>query len=245
MIKYEEDLKIFYSSIINDADFFSGFSTKDLSDGRHTQNILNFFSQNNIKVRKLITLEQIHSSNIAFFEASDDTSIIKIEETDGVITKDIQTVLTVINADCLPLVMTEKKKGLIGISHQGWKGTLKKLAVKMVDEFIKHGAEKKLIEIAMGPSIGMCCYDIDEERRVYFLEEFEKYEDKILFSRGDHYHLNLPVLNYLQLVDAGIQPKNIDYFPFCTLCDQSRFFSFRREKSKDFSRMFNFIMKKN
>jgi len=244
MIKYNNDLKIFYSSLINDDYYFSGFSTNELGDGRKTDIIFDFLKKNNFQFKKIVFLEQTHSTNIAFFQSSSEEVFKKITETDGVITKDNDTVLVVRNADCLPLIFVDKENEVIGISHQGWRGGIKRMAQKMVNKMLSIGAKKEKIIVILGPAIGPCCYDIDEERYYQFKEEFDMYSDKIFSYQKRKIFLNLSLLNYLLLLEVGISKKNIDFFPFCTQCDK-RFFSFRRYKKdkKDYGEMFNFILK--
>jgi len=244
MIKYDNNLKIFSSSLINDDFYFiSGFSTKALGDGRKINVIFDFFQKNKFSFKKIVVLEQIHSTNINFFNSKTNSILEKISDTDGVITKDKETVLIVRNADCLPLIFVEKEEGVIGISHQGWRGSIKRIAQKMVDKMVEMGAKKEKIIVAFGPAIGACCYNIDEDRYYQFKEEFDGYSDKIFFYRGGKIFLNLSLLNYLQLKEKGLEEKNIDFFPFCTQCDKKRFFSFRRSKKDDYGEMFNFIVK--
>lgn len=244
MIIFDPDLKIFYSDKINDSQYLSGFSTKVLGDGKNIKNIFSFFNLNKIKYKTIIDLIQIHSSNINFFEGVKNNRILeKIEDVDGIVANKDRVVLIVQTADCLPIIFADKVSGLIGISHQGWRGSFNKLAVKMIDKFIAKGAKEENIVAALGPGIGSCCYDIDQDRYFQFLEEFNGYSNKIFHLRGGRRYLNLALLNYLQLINAGIKKENIDFFPFCTSCDKKRFFSYRREGSKDRGDMFSFVMK--
>jgi len=243
MIKYNNDLKILYSSLINDDVYFSAFGTKGLGDGRKINTIFNFFQKNKFSFKKIVVLEQIHSTNINFFNSKTNSILETISDTDGVITKDKETVLIVRNADCLPLIFVEKKRGIIGISHQGWRGSIKRMAQKMIDKIIEFGAKKEKIMVVFGPAIGACCYSIDEDRYYQFKEEFNGYSDKIFSYRKGKIFLNLSLLNYLQLREKGVEKENIDFFPFCTRCDQKRFFSFRRDRKKDYGEMFNFIFR--
>lgn len=243
MIKYNNHLKIFYSSLINDDFYFGGFSTRTLGDGRNINVIFDFFQKNNFQFKKIVILEQIHSTNTAFFHSIADMILERIMDTDGVITKDKDTVLVIRNADCLSLIFVEKEAGIIGISHQGWRGSVKRLAQKMVDKMVEFGAKEEKIIVAFGPAIGSCCYNIDEDRYYQFKEEFDGYSDKIFSYREGKIFLNLILLNYLQLIKKGIEKKNIDFFPFCTRCDKKRFFSFRRDRKGDYGEMFNFIFR--
>lgn len=243
MIIYDSNLQIFYSTLINDEQFFGGFGTKALGDGRKIENIFNFFQTNGQNFKKIVIPEQIHSTNVAVFHSRLLDNIEKISETDGVITKETDSVLTVITADCSPIMFVEKQQGIISISHQGWRGSVKRLGQKMIKKIVELGGKKKNILTAIGPSIGDCCYNIDDERYYQFVEEFDGYADKIFHRRQGKLHLNLSLLNYLQIKEVGVPEKNIDHFPFCTRCDKKHFFSFRRDKKKDYGEMFSFIMK--
>lgn len=242
MITYDTNLKIFSSSLISDDCFFAGFGSKEIGDARHLENVLNFFNYNNIFYKKIIIPEQIHSTNISFFTSQDNEKINKIEETDGLITKDSGVILTVITGDCCPLIFVDKKLGIIGIAHLGWRGSMKRMAQKMIDQMVSAGADVNFIKVALGPSIGECCYDVDDDRYYEFVEEFDGYSEKIFHRRHGKLHLNLTLLNYLLLLEKGIKKENIDYFPFCTKCDKNRFFSFRRDKKQDYGEMLSFIM---
>lgn len=243
MIVYDSDLEIFYSTLINDGKFFGGFGTKALGDGRSIDTIINFAQTNVPSFKTIVIPEQIHSVNVANFSANLIDNIERVSETDGVITKDINSILTVITADCSPIIFVEKKQAIVGISHQGWRGSVKRLGQKMIKKILELGGKIENITVVIGPSIGQCCYDIDDERYYEFLEEFEGFASKIFQRHKGRLHLNLTLLNYLQLKELGLPEKNIDHFPFCTSCDKKRFFSFRRDKKGDYGEMMSFIVR--
>lgn len=243
MIKFDSDLKIFYSTLINDDKFFGGFGTKALGDGRNIDTAINFFRANVPNFKTIVIPEQIHSVNVTTFSANLIDNVERVPETDGVITKDHSSVLTIITADCSPMMFVDKKNEIVGISHQGWRGSVKRLGQKMIKKIIEAGGKKENIIVAIGPTIGQCCYDIDDERYYEFLEEFDGYADKIFHRSHGKLHLNLALLNYLQIRELGISEKNIDFFPFCTSCDKKRFFSFRRNHKKEYGEMMSFIVK--
>jgi len=243
MIIYNQNQQYFYSTKINDGGIFSGFGTRFLGNGRQTETMLNFFEKNQTRYKKIVIPNQIHSTNLEVFQSGSSVKIESIEDTDGVITKENDVILTVRTADCLPIIFSSKDSGIIGISHQGWRGSLKKMVIKMVDKMVDLGAELETIAVAIGPGIGPCCYDIDEDRYYQFLEEFDGYSTRIFHFHGSKRFVDLTQLNYLLLVAEGIKKYNIDFFPFCTSCDQARFFSFRRSKENKLLEMFHFIMK--
>lgn len=241
MIIYNPEKNIFASTYINDNNFFSGFATKISGDARINSHVINYFSSINLTYNKLIFLEQIHSVNINIYIAHNGHKFEKIEETDGIVTKEKNVILIVRTADCAPLIYCDKSNNLIGISHNGWRGCLKRMPQKMIEKMIDLGGNKKRIQIAIGPAIGGCCYDIDDNRYYDFLEEFDGYSDKIFIFRKGKRYLSLSMLNYLLLQEYGINKDNIDFFPFCTRCDQERFFSFRRDKKGGYGEMLSFI----
>lgn len=244
MIIYNPDFKIFYSTLINDDRYFSGFGTRELGDARTIETIFRFFRQQAISFKKLVFLEQIHSTNIEVLQdLKNHEEVEKLEDKDGVVTSQSGPVLIVRNADCVPIVYVDKIGGAIGISHQGWRGSLKNMSLKMVGAFLNLGSKIENIICSIGPAIGACCYDVDDDRYYSFLEEFDGYSDKIFFKKKGRWHISLSLLNYLQLLDSGVKKENIDFFPFCTKCDSKRFFSRRRTKTENFEKMFNFVIR--
>jgi YfiH family protein len=244
MITYDPNQKIFTSTLINSDSYISGFGTKFLGDARHIERIFQALRSLNIPYKTVVIPEQIHSANVEVYEQKEVREVERIADTDGVITKDKNIVLTVVTGDCVPIVYCDKKAGVIGISHQGWRGGLKKMVQKMVNKMLDLGCKTEDIFAAIGPSIGVCCYDVSDERYYTFLSELDGYSENIFFSYHGKRHLNMPLLNYLLLIEAGVPKKNIDYFPFCTKCDSERFFSFRRDEKKDYGEMLSFIVKR-
>jgi len=243
MILYDSDLKIFCSTLINDSMYFGGFGTREMGDGRNIDTAINFAQINIPNFKTIVIPEQIHSTNVTNFSANLIDNVEKVSETDGIITKDINSVLTIITADCCPIMFVDKRQGIVGISHQGWRGSVKRLGQKMINKIIELGGKKENIFAAIGPTIGQCCYDVDDERYYDFREEFDGYADKIFHRHQGKLHLNLALLNYLQIKELGVPEKNIDHFPFCTRCDKKHFFSFRRDKKQDYGEMMSFIVR--
>lgn len=237
--------KTFVSNKLDDISLSSGFTTRGAGDGRNIETVLSNLRINQIIFKKLVVAEQIHSSNVEYFESHDNQIVEVIPETDGVVTSEKGVVIAVRTADCVPILYADINTGLIAVSHNGWRGTLKKISAKIIDTMIGHGAKLENIIVAIGPGIGMCCYDVDEERYYTFMEEFES--DLGAFSmRGGRRHLSLTKMNYEILKMKGIKKKNIDFFPFCTSCDKDKFYSYRRDHKKHlekFGEMVSYIVR--
>lgn len=213
MIKYDPNLKVYYSDKINNLGLFLAFGTRDLGDGRDIKNIKNFLTKNNVQYKNIIIPDQIHSNHIEVIDNVKE-EVVKIYKTDGLITGKPGVVMTVITADCIPAVFVDKKSRKIGIAHLGKSGSMKKLNSKMIDKLLSLGSSTKDIVVVLGPGIGKCCYEI-----------------------------NLLELNFNQLLEAGIPRENIDFFPFCTKCFNKRFYSLRHMRRDDFPRQFSLIVK--
>lgn len=232
MITYNTKLNIYESSLIPQ-NYFSGFSTRELGDGTQRSVILKFLKQNNIALNKLVTLDQTHSSNLAVYNNDyQDT----IHDTDGVITLLSQVAVAAKTADCCPIIFVDDKKKLIGVSHQGWKGSADGLPVKMIRKMLDIGTSIRDIKIAIGPTINDCCYEVGEDIVGLF-------STASVEMRGGKIYLNIAKHNYIALCKAGISPKNIDHFPFCTKCDENHFYSYRREGKSLSGELFTFIIR--
>jgi polyphenol oxidase len=199
----------------------------------------------------LISLRQIHSDLIHRVENAPQESLVA----DGLITDTPGLVVAVQTADCLPIILVDRKHRAVGVFHAGWRGTLKRIVEKGVGEMRKHfGSDPRNLVAAIGPGVQSCCYEVGEEVRTKFESQFtyaaslfhevkdsdpvrEKYPLLFLTARAPG-HSELPVKLFLdlveanrrQLLDAGVLAKNIDTSAPCTACHPELLFSYRAEK---------------
>ncbi|WP_246940149.1 peptidoglycan editing factor PgeF [Bacillus pinisoli] len=191
--------------------------------------------------------EQVHDHHIKKVTKADrGKGVMKYEEgipcTDGVYTSEANILLTSVYADCVPLYFIEPSRGLIGLAHAGWKGTVREIASRMVRCWVEEeGVQAENIHVCIGPSILNCCYVVDD----YVINEVKKVLDDqdvlpfIEISPGQ-YSLNLAKLNQQILLKAGVQEENIIMSSRCTSCEDQLFFSHRRDRGKT-GRMMSFI----
>jgi YfiH family protein len=199
----------------------------------------------------LATLRQIHSDIIhAITNLPDEPP-----SGDGLLTNTPGLLLAIQTADCLPVIVVDRKRRAIGVFHAGWRGTAKRIVEKGIGEMHRHFSSRpEDLEAAIGPGVHNCCYTVGEEVREKFESQFayaaalfrevkesdpvrEKYPMLFLTARAPG-HSNLPVKIFLdlveanrrQLLDAGVPKKNIDASPLCTSCNVDLLFSYRAEK---------------
>ena len=243
MFTYYPEQNSISSSLLSS--IVSGFTTRDSGDMRKIQTVKDFFKENEITPRKIVLLEQIHSINVSVPDTLHLGDVEILEESDGVITKEKGVAISVHTADCVPILFYDPVEYIIGASHHGWRGSVKNMVKNMVTKMISLGSNPVNILMSIGPAIGMCCYTVDMDRYILFMEEMERFEKHILKPHGGEFFLNLARLNYELALEAGLPRRNIDYFPFCTSCDGKRFYSYRRQYKKqpaEFGEMMGYIM---
>ncbi|MEK6539228.1 MAG: peptidoglycan editing factor PgeF [Deltaproteobacteria bacterium] len=202
----------------------------------------------------LLTVNQVHGNDILAIEKpAKDLSALSKTDADAIITNQGGLAIGVLTADCVPIILADHVKKIIGIVHAGWKGTVNGIVKKAIDAMIiKFGSDRKTIIAAIGPSIGPCCYKVDDVVAKEFVERFSDYKDFITplhpplskGGRGDSgWRLDLKKANLNQMLDSGILEKNISVEDLCTSCRNDLFFSYRKD-GKITGRQFNFIMLK-
>ena len=243
MFQQNSELNLISSSLFSQC--ISGFTTVGAGDMRKIQVMKDFFEERDINPRKIVCLEQIHSINVTSPDQLHLGEVEILEESDGVVTNEKGVILAVRVADCVPILFYDSVAGIIGASHNGWRGSEKNMMKIMINKMESLGAHSINIRIALGPSIGGCCYTVDMDRYVLFMQTMERFEKLVFRPHGGGFHLNLMRLNYELALENGIQKSHIDYFPFCTSCDTKRFFSYRRQYKKHpekFGEMMGYIM---
>lgn len=146
-------------------------------------------------------------------------------------------------ADCVPVYFYHPTLGAVSIAHAGWKGTVGKIVINVLEEFRNMGGEIHECWVALGPSIGPCCYEVDDRVIKLFQEGFKE-TPFLKPSRPGHARLDLWEANRQLLLEAGILPENIWSASICTSCHTDNFFSHRREGSKT-GRMAGWIRRKD
>jgi YfiH family protein len=192
-----------------------------------------------ISPASLTTAKQIHGSHVKIVSESllgkDSTGCQDpIDEADAMVTDVPNVCLMILLADCVPIVLYDPTKRVVGVAHAGWKGTLQAIAKKTVEVFQgSFGCSPEDIIAGIGPSIGPCCYEVGSEV-VFQVEHALGTKKDYVRNESSHTkgYLDLWTANLKQLVQAGISEKNIEIAQICTHDHPSLFFSYRHEKGK-------------
>jgi polyphenol oxidase len=200
----------------------------------------------------MVTLKQIHSSLIRRVTAEDIPAVLK---GDGLMTDQPGVLLGIQTADCIPVLVADRKKRAVAAFHAGWRGTLARIVENGVGRMrVEFGSQPENLIASIGPGIGQCCYSVGNEVREQFESQFpyapelfhevydsdpvkEKYPMLFLTARapghsdlGPGMHLDLVEANRRQLLAAGLKKGSIFVTGQCTGCNTDRFFSHRIEQ---------------
>ncbi|MGH2523949.1 MAG: peptidoglycan editing factor PgeF [Anaerolineales bacterium] len=134
-------------------------------------------------------------------------------------------------ADCVPVLLVDPCRQVIGLAHAGWKGTLAKIVAATVQAMVEHyGSRPADIWAGIGPSIGPCHYEVGPEVVEQTWAGFGAHADELLAPRDSRYHLDLWAANARVLREAGIE--RIESSHLCTACRTDEFFSHRGERGR-------------
>lgn len=212
-----------------------GFSTRISGDMRNKENRQDLLGQLGIHNFQLLLPEQIHGVKVGIVSNFDE-----MKGTDGFVLRGSPVILGVLTADCVPLLAVDPVAHIAGAAHAGWKGTIGGIATHLIESMQKAGAETERIFVAIGPHIGMCCYDVPDERAQEFLIGFNE-NPKVVSKINNAWHVDIGYANFLQLRDAGIASGHIDAPPVCTKCQHDEFFSYRGDSKETFGEMLGVI----
>jgi hypothetical protein len=171
---------------------------------------------------------------------------------DGLMTDEPGLLLGIQTADCIPVLVADRKRRAVAAFHAGWRGTVQRIVESGIGRMrLQFGSRPEDLVAAIGPGIGPCCYSVGEEVLSEFESQFayarelfcEVYDSDPVRTRypmlfltqrapghspiGPSLHLNLAEANRRQLLAAGLKPRSIHLVGGCTSCQPELFFSHR------------------
>ena len=193
----------------------------------------------NLAEGSLVGIHQIHSSAALVVSEPFQNK----PKADAIVTCCPDLGLSILTADCQPVLFGDPENGIIGAAHAGWRGTLDGILEATIDKMERIGAKRTSIRTVIGPCISESAYEVG-------LEFFERFADEdpssaAFFANGtqpDKYLFNLPGFGLHRLRQAGVQ--DCAWTGHCTYADPNRFFSYRRsthEKEVDYGRLISVI----
>ncbi len=218
---------------------FGGVSTGYLSSlniGLHRGDVPGNVEQNHAilasvlgyDVEKTVLSHQVHSDVVRIVTEADCLGLDHhaYPECDGLVTNTPGLALVVFTADCTPILLYDPVTGAVGAVHAGWRGTAMDIAGKAVRAMENaFGCDPKNIRAAIGPNIGMCCFETDGEVPEAMVKTFGPAAEKYIRPAESKYYVNLKEINRHALSRAGVE--HIEVSEACTACQHQRFWSHR------------------
>jgi polyphenol oxidase len=158
-----------------------------------------------------------------------------LENVDGLLTCKPDTDLVLSFADCTPILLYDPVKNVIGNIHSGWRGTAQKIGQKAVQKMISdYGSKPEDIIACIGPCIGKCHFEVDEDVKNIFEQAFSYLNRNcdIIEKRENKYHIDTTLINRLMLEECGLQSTNIIESKICTVCNSNVIHSYRAQKDR-------------
>lgn len=180
---------------------------------------------------KAVWVDQVHSDKVVKLDAaSRPKNGGSLGEGDGIITNEPDILITILVADCLPVLFFDPIHKAIGLAHAGWRGTVSHVAAKTLLAMEEaYGTKAEEVRTVLGPCIGFCCYEVGEDVRKRFTDVFPWGHEVFEKSSKDHWKLSLSEANARQLIEIGMKEENLIRSEICTIKYMDRFYSHRAE----------------
>ncbi len=191
-----------------------------------------------LTARALVGVHQVHSADVVTVTTPFDAPV----RADAMVTATPGLALTVLTADCQPVLFADHAAGVVGAAHAGWRGALAGVLEATVDAMESLGARRGNIVAVIGPAISQRTYEVGPEFLDAFLAEDEGYSRFFAGGNGERVHFDLPAFGLHRLREAGV--GRAEWTRHCTYSDPGRFFSYRRSVHRheaDYGRLISAI----
>ncbi|MCC5911878.1 MAG: peptidoglycan editing factor PgeF [Clostridiaceae bacterium] len=211
-----------------------GFGTEDNRENVR-ENLKRLCKAIEVNDEDLVFADQVHDNKVKIVTEEDKGKGILYKKDyrgmDGLITNRRNVPLLTFHADCVPLFFVDPVKKVIAAVHAGWRGTALKIGEETVTKMLQHfNCKVEDIIVAIGPSIGTCCYEVAQDVIDQFNTNFTNTSRFVVSMGQDKYMLDLWEANRLILKEIGILDRNIIKSELCTCCNEDLFYSHRRDK---------------
>ncbi|MBI5416599.1 peptidoglycan editing factor PgeF [Candidatus Poribacteria bacterium] len=189
----------------------------------------------NLMQTKMVLADQIHSNKVSIVNEKISNSGWEdprrtVRMSDALITSVRNVTLIITTADCVPILVYDTKREVIAAIHAGWKGTGLEITKRTIELMMKNfRTQPENCQVAIGPSIGVCCYTVDLKVIDFLRSKFSYWRELFNLEKNVLGKLNLVDANKRQLMGIGIPEQNIASSGICTSCSNDSFFSFRKE----------------
>ena len=178
---------------------------------------------------------QVHKNEIRTVTAADRHPCLTPVpyEADGIVTADKGLPLFCFTADCVPVLLWDGKGRAAGAVHCGWRSATTDILGNAVSAMCALGAEIPELRAAVGPAIGQCCFETDDDVPEAVDAWLHGDTQGLFLRRADGKTMvDLKGANARRLMQLGVPEKQIDISPECTFCSHDKYWSHRYTKGR-------------
>lgn len=172
-------------------------------------------------VEALAGVHQIHSADVFMVD-----DVAARPKADALVTATKGVALTILTADCQPVLFADVEAGVIGAAHAGWKGALDGVLEATLEAMDGLGAERGRVRAVIGPSISQRAYEVGQEFLEQFMDEDPVHGRFFINGADGKYQFDLTGFGLSRLRAAGVEQA--EWTGHCTYSDPARFYSYRR-----------------
>jgi len=182
-----------------------------------------------IEVSQIVIAELKHNAKVCLVKEVPKQNIVK--NCDSLITKNFGIFLMVTIADCLPLFIYDHIDKVCAIVHAGWRSLTQGIIDNTLSAIVENfNSDPKNFSVYIGPGISTCHFEVKNDVAKLFSKDFIKQRDEKIF-------IDLKSFAKSRLLSAGVKKENIEVSSDCTFCQKDKYFSYRRDHSKEIEAM--------
>jgi YfiH family protein len=197
------------------------------------ENLRRFIGTVGVEQDRLATVNQVHGDRVLFARTGErdvrtEAGTVPTGRPEGdAIVAEHGRAAGIRTADCLPVLLYDRRTGLAAAAHAGWRGTVARVVVRTVEAMTRlYGVRPGDLIAAIGPGIGRCCFVVGADVAARF-EHDSELGPRVVDKGVESPHVDLPLANRLLLEATGV--TTVDVLPLCTSCRRDLFFSHRRD----------------
>ena len=177
-----------------------------------------------------LSVKQVHGTGALIVDRALNESDRFVEGWDALVTDQPGVTVAVRTADCVPVLVCDRRRRAVAAIHAGWRGALAGIVPRTIELMrSRFKVMEADLRISIGPSAGPCCYEVDETVLAPLRNVVPEWKSLVLEDRGTKAKLDLKALVRRQIQDCGLRQEQVSSVNLCTICHEDLFYSYRRE----------------